>query len=77
MARLLRSIFSSNAARFQLYFFLKQLLVEDQGNLLDRISFDRPSNSCTLFTDSDGVQNSFDLDSDGDGILDATEGGTA
>ena len=47
------------------------------GNLLDRISFDRPSNSCTLDTDSDGVQNSFDLDSDGDGILDATEGGTA
>ncbi len=43
------------------------------GNLLDRISFDRPSNACLLDTDGDGIINSLDLDSDGDGILDATE----
>ena len=45
------------------------------GNLLDRISFDRPTSACTLDTDGDGIRNSFDLDSDGDGILDVTEGG--
>ena len=45
------------------------------GNLLDRISFDRPASACTLDTDGDGIRNSFDLDSDGDGILDAIEGG--
>ena len=43
------------------------------GNLLDRISFDRPANACTLDTDGDGIQNSYDLDSDGDTIPDATE----
>ena len=43
------------------------------GNLLDRISFDRPANACTLDTDGDGTQNSYDLDSDGDTIPDATE----
>ncbi len=47
------------------------------GNLVDAISFDRPANSCLLDTDSDGVNNSYDLDSDDDGILDGTEGGTA
>ena len=46
------------------------------GNLLDRISFDRPASACILDTDGDGIRNSFDLDSDGDGILDAIEGGT-
>jgi gliding motility-associated-like protein len=46
------------------------------GNLLDRISFDRPSSACTLDTDGDGIKNSLDLDSDGDGILDATETAT-
>ena len=46
------------------------------GNLLDRISFDRPANACTLDTDGDGIQNSYDLDSDGDTILDATETAT-
>lgn len=46
------------------------------GNLLDRISFDRPASDCTLDTDGDGIPNGFDLDSDGDGILDAVEGGT-
>ena len=46
------------------------------GNLLDRISFDRPANACTLDTDGDGIQNSYDLDADGDGILDATETAT-
>ena len=46
------------------------------GNLLDRISFDRPANACTLDTDGDGIQNSYDLDSDGDGILDSTETAT-
>ena len=46
-----------------------------RGNLLDRISFDRPASACTLDTDGDGIRNSFDLDSDGDGILDVTEGG--
>jgi len=45
------------------------------GNLLDRISFDRPASDCTLDTDGDGIRNGFDLDSDGDGILDAIEGG--
>ncbi len=45
------------------------------GNLLDRISFDRPASACTLDTDGDGIRNSFDLDSDGDGISDITEGG--
>ena len=43
------------------------------GNLLDQISFDRPANACTLDTDGDGIQNSYDLDSDGDTIPDATE----
>ena len=46
------------------------------GNLLDRISFDRPASDCTLDTDGDGIRNGFDLDSDGDGILDAIEEGT-
>ena len=46
------------------------------GNLLDRISFDRPANACTLDTDGDGIQNSYDLDSDGDTIPDATETAT-
>ncbi len=46
------------------------------GNLLDRITFDRPANACTLDTDGDGIQNSYDLDSDNDGILDATETAT-
>ena len=46
------------------------------GNLLDRISFDRPASACALDTDGNGIRNSFDLDSDGDGILDAIEGGT-
>ena len=43
------------------------------GNLLDEISFDRPANACTLDTDGDGIQNSYDTDADGDGILDVTE----
>ena len=47
------------------------------GNLLDRISFDRPSNACSgSDLDGDGIQNSYDLDSDGDGISDATETAT-
>ena len=43
------------------------------GNFLDDVSFDKPSNACSLDTDGDGIKNSLDLDSDGDGILDATE----
>ena len=46
------------------------------GNLLDRISFDRPASDCSIDTDGDGIRNGFDVDSDGDGILDSIEGGT-
>ena len=58
-------------------FFFNTPDMGSMGNLIDAISFDRPANSCLLDTDSDGVQNNYDLDSDNDGILDATEGGTA
>ncbi len=43
------------------------------GNFLDDVSFDKPSNACSLDTDGDGIKNSLDLDSDGDTIPDATE----
>ena len=58
-------------------FFFNTPDTGSSGNLIDAVSFDRPSNACTLDTDGDGTKNSLDLDSDGDGILDVTEGGTA
>ena len=44
------------------------------GNLLDNISFGIPPNSCDSDLDGDGIQNSYDLDSDGDSMSDTTEG---
>ncbi|MBQ22483.1 MAG: hypothetical protein CMD32_03645, partial [Flavobacteriales bacterium] len=46
------------------------------GNLLDNISFGIPPNVCNSDTDGDSIQNSYDLDSDGDTISDTLEGVT-
>ena len=46
------------------------------GNLLDNISFGIPPNVCNSDTDGDNIQNSYDLDSDGDTISDNLEGDT-
>jgi gliding motility-associated-like protein len=44
------------------------------GNLLDKISFDFPPNTCQLDSDGDGIKNSYDPDSDNDTISDLSEG---
>ena len=64
------------AAQTSTTFFFNTPDMGSFGNLIDAVSFDRPSSDCSLDTDGDGIKNSLDLDTDDDGILDATEGGT-
>jgi gliding motility-associated-like protein len=67
-------IYQVPAGQTSTVFLFESITGGGTGNLIDDVSFDQPANACTLDTDGDGIQNSFDTDADGDGYPDSVEG---